>query len=136
VLIGLAVGVGWVVWNKLASSSEPGRVVAVVLTPGATRGEGATQKVNLPADASAADLHLQVPAGGNYQSYQAVLYTVDGSEIFRSNGLNPQADAEMVIMRVPSRALSVGDYYVALSGRNAAGNYDPLARYSFRVTRQ
>jgi hypothetical protein len=117
---------------------EPGKILAVALSPGLSRDESGTiNEITIPPGTDAVQLKLRISGDVQYQSYRASLQTSDGVEKLRVSDLKTTATENSVIVQLQAAAglLTRGDYYVKLSGLNPRGEYDDVGRYSFRVTR-
>ena len=120
--------------RNLAFRQPTGTVLAVELTSGLSRGDEQIKAFSV-SNAETVELNLRIDPSDDYPSYRAVLQTIDGTEKLRDDGsqINSSGGA-MVALRVPTRLLVPGTYYVKLSGRNKQGQYEDLGRYSFRIT--
>ena len=130
-------GASWVVFNnwRTPAPREPGRVLAVVLTPGLTRDNGEIKKIPVPPGIDTVELQLQIASVDQYQSYRALLQTTEGVEKLRVDDLKATTIGPSVVVRLQLTAglLTRGDYYVKLSGLTPRGEYEDVGRYSFRV---
>ena len=130
-------GASWLVsknWRTPAPR-EPGRVLAVVLTPGLTRGNGEIKKIALPSGTDTVELQLQIASADQYQSYRALLQTTEAVEKHKADNLKATTIGTSVVvpLRITAELLTRGDYYVKLSGLTPSGEYEDVGRYSFRV---
>lgn len=136
VLVGL-IGASWMLWSMLRpATSHSGKVLVATLTPGLVRGEG-DQRTNvvIPADVESVQLNLELKAD-EYPSYRAELLTSDAGSLTLQEDLKSESVAgrKIINFTVPAKLLRRNDYRVRLSGRTAAGSYEPLSSYTFRVT--
>ncbi|HBB94600.1 MAG TPA: hypothetical protein DC054_04360 [Blastocatellia bacterium] len=117
--------------------SGPGRVWAVELTPGRSRGEGEFKQITIPNGTDTVQFELKTAAADGYRSYRAILQTPDGQELFKREALRSTltANSATLSFQVPADLLSRTDYSVKLSGLNQRDEYDDIGRYSFRVVR-
>jgi len=123
-------------WRN-STPREPGKILAVELTPGLTRDdEGEIKKFAISPGTDSVELELRIVSVDQYQSYRAVLQTSEGSEKFRIDGLRATTKDSRVVVpfKLAAGLLTRGDYYVKLSGVNPHGEYEDLPRYSFRIT--
>jgi hypothetical protein len=126
----VVLSVTWVVWRNLRQV-EPGRTLAVALTPGLTRGdEGQVQKIVLSPDIGTLQLQLLLPQV-QYNSYEAVLLAYDGRALTTRKNLT--AVDGSVFLAVPATLLATGDFRVKLSGLDTAGHSESAASYLFRI---
>ena len=74
---------------------------------------------------------------GDYRSFQATLQTVEGKKVLSLSDLKEQRiDSErLVIVYLPTRILTPGDYHLSLSGLTQNGQPEYLGRYTFRILR-
>ncbi len=130
--------VSWAVFKSWRSSTpqEPGKILAFELTPGMVRSEGEIKQIVISPGADSVRFDLRIASVDQYQSYRAVLQTAEGSEKFRLDGLSAASTNSGIVVpfSLPARLLTRGDYYIKLGGRNPAGEYEDLPRYSFRIT--
>jgi hypothetical protein len=138
-LLLLVVGVTWIALKNRGRSSNPGgenpnTVLAVTLTPGATRGDGAIERVVIPAGVETIRLQLNLPAA-EYESYSAVVKVVGGREIYAEDNLKAERSAEglMVRVHIPAAKLKSEDYQLNLTGLEANRQPETVGRYDFRV---
>jgi anti-sigma factor RsiW len=104
-------------------------VATLLLTPGATRGEGSASELILPARAQAARIRLVLETD-DYTRYRAVLSDEDGATVWTSGTL--KARGQSVTLNIPRRFLREGDYLLKLSGLTASDSTG-VADYSFRI---
>lgn len=124
-----------VIVRNLNSPKGSGKVLAVELAPGLTRGEEQTNQITVPADTSTVQLQLRVSNGDAYRTYRAILQTTGGREISSQAGLTRDAASnDRIIYSVPANLLTPTDYSLKLSGINPQGEYEDVGRYYFRVT--
>ncbi|MGB7923283.1 MAG: hypothetical protein WCF57_08565 [Pyrinomonadaceae bacterium] len=119
------------------TSHPPSSILSIKLIPLLTRSEGASAKITIPADTHIAQLQLRFVAG-DYQSYRATLQRNEGDELFTLNGLQATATGEgkMVILNIPARLLTNGDYQLQLRGVTGDGRVEEISEYPFRVVSQ
>jgi hypothetical protein len=130
--------VSWFAWENLKSApAQPGKILAVTLTPGLTRGEGETiQRISVPSDLDTLQLRLLL-IRDDYPSYSVTVVRDDGSQAWNranlaasnSNGL------KFVSADTPARLLNPGEYQIKLRGQPANGLLEDISSYRFRVTR-
>ena len=79
-------------------------------------------------------LRLQIGAG-DYQTFQALLQTAENKEVLTLSNLKDQrVDGErLVIIYLPARILTPGDYQLRLSGLTRNNQPEYLGRYTFRI---
>jgi hypothetical protein len=131
-------GVSWVIFKNWKSPvpREPGKVLAVELTPGLTRDGGEMKKIAIPPGTNTVQLDLKIASVDQYQSYRAVLQTTDGVEKFRITDLKATTTgtSAVVSLRLAAGLLARGDYEVKLSGLSLRGDFEDVNRYFFRIT--
>jgi hypothetical protein len=130
----VVVGTGWWATRTFLTSREPGRVFAVTLTPGLTRGEG-QDAVRFPVSSDVDTLRLQLlVSDDHYNAYEASLIDSDGRVLATENNLKPQTvEGRMtVVLDVDSRLVPANDYRVKLN-RAGSNGPEPVATYTFRV---
>jgi hypothetical protein len=123
--------------RDLNSPVKPtGRVLAMELTPGMTRGEEGIQRIALTADITTVQLQLRIPNTPDYQIFKAILIDREGRETFNQDKLRRDAAAnDRVVCPIPASLLLPGDYSLKLSGLNLRGEREDFTRYAFRVSK-
>jgi len=111
--------------------------VSLILTPG-DRGEGESARLVVPTTADVVRLQLDVFGRSAYRShrgFRALIRTPEGHQVWGQDGLRMQAADSGVAMMVeiPARVLTAGDYTLMLSGFTHAGDTKDLADYSFGI---
>lgn len=123
---------------EIATNSTPRKtlIFSIVLTSGSVREGGGMKTVELPQNATAARLQLEIdPAASEYQRYSALLENRSGEKISSRNNLRALTTArgKIVTWEIPAKLLKAEDYYLKLRGQNAGGQSEAVAAYSFRV---
>lgn len=133
--------VGTVSWLALqnwreARPHDPGKVLAVTLTPGLTRGGDGVGKITIPPGTGTVELRLEL-SRDDYVSYRAVLLADGRSEVWRGDDLKSASESGLrfIVARVPVRSLPPGPCRVKLSGVLADGRLEDLPSYQFSVIR-
>src|SRR5207302_5304478 len=113
-------------------------VIALILSPGLSRGGEEPKRVVIASPDAILRLQLVVKAEGDYQSYSAVLRTVEGKEVFtqrrlRSTTRNSQ---RFITLDVPTRNISAADYELTLIGLSKTGSSEELADYYFTAVKK
>jgi anti-sigma factor RsiW len=111
--------------------SGPATVRAVRLPPAPT-----SQPVDVDVSKTAL-VRLEVPVDSDGPpSYDAVLRRADAGEVWRAEGIVPPAPGEPMVIEVPARVLSGGDYQLSLEPellRDARRPAWPTLRFALRV---
>jgi hypothetical protein len=118
------------------SKKQRTSVFALALTSGVVREGGEMKRVSVPLNTARVRLQLELdPAADEYESYRAALQTGSGQEVATRSGLRSKgaAHGKLIIWEIPADLLTGGDYYLKLSGLNAAGQLEAVATYGFRV---
>jgi chorismate mutase len=112
-------------------------MVTFALTPGLVRDMGSTKKLSVPPGTKLVQLQLDLPAD-DYNKYRAVLQNAEGGEISSQTLPKPKTpdNDDVFHLILPAYILPPGDYSVKLSGINANGDLEDLAKYSFRVVKK
>ena len=132
--------------TEQASNLPPGLVqrppkdlIAFNISPGGVRGSGGTN-LALPRSAKFIQLNLNFERPSLNQEYSAAIETADGKTVWRkeSFGFRPKVTAldRVRLPAIPGTTLPPGDYVLFLSGKQADGNFAPVANYSFRISRK
>ena len=138
-LLVIALFTSWVivknVWRQNPSGQGAGaNAIAVNLSPGLVRSAGEIKRIDITGDVSTAQLQLEL-ARDEYQSYQAAVQTDEGRELFTARKLEPKTIGvnRAVVVDVPAKLLTGGDYQVTLSGMTSSGGPEVVGKYYFRV---
>lgn len=113
------------------TSTAPAPVLA--LFAGTVRAEGKIAELNLPKDASGANLQLNLESQ-DYKIYLVEILNPDGSAVFQSRKL--KANNSKINLFVPAAKLARGDYVIKLSALNPQKEIESVADYAFRVNRK
>jgi len=98
------------------------------------RGDGAANRVSVLPSARVIQLRLAV-AGGDYREYRAELRADGWADALSVGALRAVAEGRgrQVILNLPARVLSRGDYQLKLIGILESGPGEEVGDYSFRV---
>lgn len=123
-----------------ASRQHLSSVVALALMPSGVRDAQANQrmqKLTIPVGANWVELRIDL-GRGDYQRYQTVLQKVEGEEV--STQITPKMktrdDTDLVVLAVPAKLLTPGDYVLSLSGMDANGSFEAVSKHPFRVVQK
>jgi anti-sigma factor RsiW len=109
-------------------------VISFILAPSFVRDQ-ATGIKNLYIPPSARTLKLQLNLRGNvkYKSYQVILLTVDGAEIWSQGMLQAKrtGTGQAIELNLPSKLLEEGDYELRLKGYAADGTLEETRNYYY-----
>lgn len=99
------------------------------LSPGTLRDAG-EQFLTVAAQTKNLGLRLKMPEDAEkYQIYRAVVKTAEGDSVFTASNLKSSN------FTIPAEKLENRTYIIFLEGKNAAGEFESVAEYSFRVRR-
>jgi hypothetical protein len=117
----------------LETPAELRPVIALVLSPGLSRSGGEEPKRVTISKDEALRLQLIVKAEGDYQSYSAVLRTVEGKQVFsqRRLHLTTNNSQRLITLEIPAKSVPPGDYELTLSGVGKSGVSEEIADYYF-----
>lgn len=104
----------------------------LTLQPILLRESGATKEAVLDGRIRNLSLKLILPQA-RYGRYRALVRTAEGDELFAVGGLEPEAGASELLLRIPAEFLPAGDYQLELGGVAADGHEEGPTRYYFRV---
>lgn len=118
--------------NQLTTPTFP-----LALVPGALRDANNASTLSMPFTSEIIELRL-ILTGNVYPRYAVELNRVGGEETYRIDGLNGQQTGSgmAVVVRIPSRLLSRGDYKLSLIGIAPNGNKTKIGEYVFAVDSQ
>jgi hypothetical protein len=123
--------------EKRPSVSAPA-VASLVLLPGLSRSETGPTQLVLNSSAPVAHIEIVLEARDDYPRYSAELRTRSGEDVLiRGNLLRRQTAAGYVVsFDVPTSALGLADYELALKGMARDGRVQDLGYYYFSVQRR
>jgi hypothetical protein len=109
-------------------------IIVGPLKSGLSRDDVNTNRFIIPATEKIVQLRLQI-GSRQYQAFQAELQTVEGRGIVTLSDLKERRiDGErLVVIYLPARILSPGDYQLRLSVVNQNSQPEYLGRYTFRI---
>ena len=118
-------------------SPAPAQVASLFLSPFSPREATASNSLQLRPDTSAVRLHLAFKEEDSYRSYDVVVRTIDGRQVFSRRGLRATSGTagHNVTITVAPSIFSHQDYIITLNGLNAQGKLEPIGDYYFRVER-
>lgn len=113
----------------------PDVVAHLFLQPGATRGEGKSFEAPLTRNTSSIRFNLDV-TGSDSKRYRATVLTPDERAISKPQILSPRKNqsGDFLILEVPARGISPGDYFVRVERLSASGEIESTNDYQFRLT--
>ena len=114
-------------------STAPATILSFFLTPGLSRDIDSTKRLTIPSGVTQLRLQLKLKRPGTYQSYQAVLQTLDGAELWQRT--LPRSASQAVTVTLPAKSLPSGDYLLLLKGKAAAGEWEEVDEYHFNTVR-
>ncbi|MGH7596460.1 MAG: hypothetical protein ACREOI_08910 [bacterium] len=122
---------------KNPSLAQP-TVVSFVLTASLLRSAEKTKQLVIPRGASFVQLQLDLESKVDYKSYRAVLETDDGKELWSQDlpAARTTQTGRAVVLRLPALVLEAGDYLLKLNGANAAGVFEEIDEYFFRILKR
>jgi len=124
---------------NLPPKRPPEDIIAFNISPGSVRGSGGTN-LAVPRSAKSIRLTLSLERPSSHQEYRAAIETPDGKNVWRKDsfGFRPNVTAldRVSLPAIPATALRPGDYVLFVSGKQADGNFEPVANYSFRISRK
>jgi len=111
-------------------------IIAFNISPGSVRGSGGTT-LGVPRSAKFIRLTLSFERPSSHQEYRAAIETADGNTVWRNDSFGSRSGLDRVSLpSIPASALPPGDYVLLLTGKQADGNFEPVANYSFRISRK
>ena len=117
-----------------SSQNSSSSMIAFALIPGMVRDLEGMKKIVIPTGTAWVQLQLD-PEGDDYTRYQAVLQKAEGDDIWNQSSpkVKMKGNNEMVVLTLPAKLLSRGDYILKLSGMTTSGNLEDASKYYFRV---
>lgn len=109
-------------------------IYALTLLPGLTRNGGTNQRFNIPPKTDLVKIGLKFDQAA-FDSYQAILETVEGRQVWSGKTLKPRKDNKSVTFSIPSKLLQRNDYILTLKGRTKDGVYERVEDFAFMIYR-
>jgi hypothetical protein len=108
---------------------------ALMLRHNLVRGDDEERSVELTSTVTLLRLVLEAPSGA-YKTYQAMLQTAEGKDLASVSDLKARSEegAQFVIVNIPARLITRGDYQLKLMGISEGGRVSDVGLYPFRVT--
>jgi len=103
------------------------------LVPGTVRGVGSGNVLRLPLVKSR--IRLEMEPAEQYSSYQVVLQTAEGQNVYRSSTPRGSLSNKLIVLTFPSNMLHQGDYILRLNGRSADAT-EEVEAYFFSVVQR
>lgn len=121
--------------SSMPAGQLPATLAAIVLTPGRQRDFGRSQKIDIPPGTDVARLSLEI-VPQDYPQYQAMLQRADdGGTILTQTFSRTKSGKQDTFLHMVMSAseLKRGDYIVKLRGITAAGDFEDIDSYYFRI---
>ena len=121
--------------QEIEPARPPSDIVArLFLQPGATRAEGRNSETTLTRNTTRIRFNLDV-TDSDSQRYRATVVTPDQKAISRPQILTPRKNrsGDFIILEVPAKGLSAGDFLVKVEGLSASGEIESTNDYPFRL---
>jgi anti-sigma factor RsiW len=110
--------------------------IAYTLSPGSVRG-GSGTTLAVPQKARSIVLRLNFERPSVHNEYSAVIETADGNAVWRNDSFGSRSNVTGISLpSIPASTLPPGDYVLVLSGKGSDGGFEPVANYSFRISRK
>jgi hypothetical protein len=110
-------------------------IISLALTPGTARSSGQSRTVRLSPAVLLVELQLYLEHD-DYPAYDASVQTIQGSQLWRKNGLQSHSGTggvRIVTLALPSNMLKSGDYLIQLTGPSPNGTMEDVEDYRFSV---
>jgi hypothetical protein len=111
------------------AKKAPANIASIFLMPGTLRSSGTGRQLTLSPGTKTVQLKLSIEPA-NYSSY-SVSVESDGGVVFSQDRL--KAQRHTLIVSIPTRRISPGDYLVTVKGVRALGQIDTINNYQFRI---
>ncbi len=119
--------------NTEQGSPVIGTIVPQLLLPGISRGDNKTPLLMLAPGIAGFRLQLALEQN-SYRSYDVLITKYSGSVILRRKGLRAGGtNSPSLVLTVPARLLTQGDYIIRVTGRSLSGTYDAVDEFVFRA---
>ena len=107
-------------------------IISTVLIPGVLRSPGRAKTIVIPPSARYVNLQVNFTQG-DYQSYRAVIETVEGRPVWAKAGLSahPIRRGKAVYVRVAATVFDSSEYILTLSGVTDKGTFTDVEEYAF-----
>jgi hypothetical protein len=119
-------------------NTAPGpAILSLLVVPGFDRSAGGANDLIIGPQTQTVRLQLALEAD-NYQSYRAVLRSVEGREILDRRGLKVRSTkpGSFVLLELPASAFPVGDFILTLSGTTSQGEVEDVHKYFLSIIKK
>lgn len=120
-----------------APEHEGHAIISLLVVPGFDRSAGGANDLVIPKQARTVRLQLALE-NNNYQSYGAVLRSVEGKEILNRRGLKGRStrSGNTVTLEFPAGSFPQGDFILTLSGTTSRGEVEDVHKYFLSVSKK
>jgi hypothetical protein len=120
--------------SELSARNIPAPVeVAFLLTPGRARSGDGTAELELSLQAETVRFELLLPPGAGPGDYVITIHSASGRQVWSRSAT---VSGRSLIVPVPAKLFSGGDYQIAARRLTAGEQAPDLATYSFRLIRK
>ena len=113
------------------SRVRPPAAVRVVRLPGKSGSQ-----VNVRLSPSTRALRAELTVDQESLSFDAAVLTVDGTVVWRAEGLAPSIPGAPLVLEVPAAVLVSGRYTLRVEGESLRGAAAPILEYRLHVVRE
>lgn len=120
--------------QEMRQGENRSAVLSLALAPSFIRDSGSgVKKLQIPPGVSLLKIQLNLKGEVEYKIYQAILLTADGVEKWSQYRLSaqPVGSGKAVVLSLPSRLLSVGDYELRVKGYASDGSLQETGDYYY-----
>jgi anti-sigma factor RsiW len=113
-------------------------VASLLLLPGTSRGAESHPQLTIAPAASTSRLRVVIESGDEYKTYAVELRTISGKMVRNLTGLpaHPGSGGRAVVLTLPAKLLTTGEYELTLNGINEQKRAEPLGYYYFSVRKE
>jgi hypothetical protein len=122
--------------NESNTGGLSGTIVSMMLLPGSLRDSSAQQQLTIRSGDSHVRLNL-VLENDDYRNYRVTITKARGNVVVTRSGLTARRTATgyVIVLSIPAKNLSSGNYVVTVRGRLPNGNFEEVEDYVFRISK-
>jgi hypothetical protein len=108
-------------------------ILSFFLSPTLVRSGSEPQQIAITGGTEMVRLRMMIEKG-DLRKFQAVVRTVEGTQIMNQRSLIPRSNT--IAVNIPANKLPLGDYILTLSAITPPGETEEINRYFFRIHRK
>jgi len=118
-----------------ANDRSQSAILSFALLPGVSRSGGSATTLTIPQSTRLVRFQIGIQPGDDYKSFRVNVLSSVGRQIWAQDNLSARSGrgGPLVLLSVPARLLSAGEYELALKGVTDDGRTEDVGYYYFKV---